>query len=37
MNNSIRVFAAASIGNICCRFDVMDLCVEEVGDEVIEN
>jgi homoserine kinase len=35
MNNSIRAFAPASIGNIGCGFDVMGLCIEQPGDEVI--
>lgn len=34
-NQSVRVFAPASIGNVSCGFDVLGLAVKAPGDEVI--
>jgi homoserine kinase len=33
--SSIKVFAPASIGNIGIGFDIMGLCIEQPGDEVV--
>ena len=35
MKSSVKVFAPASIGNVGCGFDVMGLCVDKPGDEVV--
>lgn len=35
MPDAIRVFAPASIGNVCVGFDVLGLALAEVGDTVI--
>ncbi len=34
-NNSVKVFAPASIGNVSCGFDVLGLAVQAPGDEVL--
>jgi homoserine kinase len=34
-NQSVKVFAPASIGNVSCGFDVLGLAVKAPGDEVI--
>ena len=33
--NEIKIFCPASISNLSCGFDVMGLCLEAVGDEMI--
>lgn len=33
--NGIKVFAPASIGNVAVGFDVLGLCLEQPGDEII--
>lgn len=35
MNNNVRAFAPASIGNVSCGFDVLGLAVDAPGDEVV--
>ena len=35
MNNSIKIFAPATIANVSCGFDVLGLALETVGDEMI--
>ena len=34
MKDSIKVFSPASIGNIGCGFDVLGLCLDNLGDEI---
>jgi len=34
-NNSIRVFAPATVANISCGFDVLGLCLDSIGDEML--
>ena len=33
--NEIKLFCPATIANISCGFDVLGLCLEAVGDEMI--
>jgi len=33
--NEIKIFCPATIANISCGFDVLGLCLETVGDEMI--
>ena len=33
--NEIRIFAPATIANVSCGFDVLGLCLDAVGDEMI--
>jgi homoserine kinase len=35
MSNEIKVFCPATIANLNCGFDVMGLCLEGIGDEMI--
>ncbi len=35
--NSIKIFCPATIANLNCGFDVMGLCLETIGDEMIIN
>jgi homoserine kinase len=35
MNNSIKVFAPATVANVVCGFDVLGFAVNEPGDEVV--
>lgn len=35
MNNSIKVFAPATVANVVCGFDIMGFAVEAPGDEVM--
>ncbi|NMH26917.1 homoserine kinase [Flavobacterium silvaticum] len=32
--NQIKLFSPATIANLCCGFDVMGLCLDNIGDEV---
>ena len=34
MNNSIRVFAPATVANVCCGFDILGFAINEPGDIV---
>lgn len=34
MNNSVRVFAPATIANVCCAFDILGFALENPGDEI---
>ena len=33
--NSIKIFCPASVANLSCGFDILGLCLESVGDEMI--
>ena len=33
--NEIKLFCPATIANLNCGFDVMGLCLETIGDEMI--
>ena len=33
--NEIKIFCPATIANISCGFDVLGLCLEATGDEMI--
>lgn len=33
--NSIQLFCPATVANICCGFDVLGLCLNTIGDEMI--
>ncbi len=33
--NEVRIFCPATIANLSCGFDVMGLCLESVGDEMV--
>jgi homoserine kinase len=33
--NQIKIFCPATIANLCCGFDVLGLCLEGIGDEMI--
>lgn len=35
MSQSVRVFAPASVSNVCCGFDIFGFALEEPGDEII--
>jgi homoserine kinase len=35
MKNSVKVFAPATVANICCGFDVLGLALEAPGDEIV--
>lgn len=35
MSNEIKIFCPATIANLNCGFDVMGLCLEGIGDEMI--
>ena len=35
MNVTIKVFAPATVANVCCGFDVLGFAINEVGDEVL--
>ncbi|MFM2229988.1 MAG: Homoserine kinase [Bacteroidota bacterium] len=35
MSNEIRIFAPASIANLNCGFDVLGVCLQAIGDEMI--
>ena len=35
MENEIKIFCPATIANLNCGFDVMGLCIESIGDEMI--
>ncbi len=32
---SIKVFCPGSVANISCGFDILGLCLDNVGDEII--
>ena len=33
--NSIKIFCPASVANLSCGFDILGLCLDSVGDEMI--
>jgi len=33
--NEVRVFCPATIANVSCGFDVLGLCLDAVGDEMV--
>ena len=33
--NEIRVFSPASIANLSCGYDILGVCLDKVGDEII--
>lgn len=35
--NSLRIFCPASIANLSCGFDILGLCLDSIGDEMIFN
>src|SRR6187402_1570505 len=35
MTNEIKIFCPATIANLNCGFDVLGLCLEGIGDEMI--
>ena len=35
MENSIKVYAPATVSNLACGFDVLGLAIEKPGDEMI--
>lgn len=35
MKSGIKIFAPASIGNVACGFDVLGLCLDSPGDEIV--
>ncbi len=35
MKKSIKIFAPATVANLCCGFDVLGCCLDNVGDEMI--
>lgn len=37
MKSGIKVFAPASVSNVCCGFDVLGFALEGVGDEIVGN
>ena len=35
MKKEIRVFSPATVSNVCCGFDVLGFCLDEIGDEMV--
>ena len=33
--NEIKIFAPATIANVSCGFDILGLCLDSVGDEMV--
>ena len=33
--NEIKLFCPASVANVSCGFDILGICLENVGDEMI--
>ena len=35
--NEIRIFSPASIANLSCGYDILGVCLDKVGDEILSE